>query len=277
MTRENGPATRFAETRTGWVEDDWWLLEEAAFSQHRETRIAILGNAPARLLHKAPTRGGIPKWLAPFVTALILVEIAAPVLAGVMIFGWLLNGLTEGGLFDGTADEMLLVPAGFLGGLATILGVKTALMSRRSNATGESSTSNRIMALLYLIPGVPATVVAIIGLLSGTEADQPAWVAGLIAQTLFGFYLLWLHHRTGGEKELKFQPAVDRAVARLTPVQQHDVVEDLEQALLLLQQKGILEPALVQNARNQPLGRLGATFASTRADDIARRTGRQQQ
>ncbi|MEI3849552.1 MULTISPECIES: hypothetical protein [unclassified Microbacterium] len=257
----DAPATAYARTVSAWTPLDWWKLEARALHHVPDARRALAFFAPPAAW-KDLAKNVAPAW-GCLLTLSHIASFTLPVVALLMLLPW---------LFDRT-ETALVGWAGMLAGIAALLGANGILTEMRESL-GTEPGIHRLLGALHLVPSAIATAVAALAIAQGA-ADAPIGIVGLAADVAVGVLHLVLFRgpaHTGTDRWRRSLTALEKAVEGMPPDERARIYADVQGALAVLAERGLItEPELVR-ARDVRIGLLGITMAPR--EDLTPRGGR---
>ncbi|MFJ2551399.1 hypothetical protein [Microbacterium sp. NPDC087591] len=253
MTREMTPRS-YVEAQERWSPASWWHLESHLFRDEPEVRMALWFRAPADARRAFAARhfslGGLLLSLAEIASLLL------PALALVTLVSrhWV----------DGQPD---LVRSGVLAGLAAALSV-VGMIARRSRPEGVDARTERLVAVVHIVPSLIVLVLGVMFLTSGAVDGSAAWaLAGPVIDIALSV-VRWRRNRpaadAAAERASKEDVRLDRALATIAPERSVALRAELHEALKLASARGLVGPEETSRAERAPFGRLGVTMAPAR-------------
>lgn len=247
------PAELVARRRS-WGGDDWWLLEIAAFRDHRAVRMALAGRMPMMLWDAAfpdarrnPFVTAVQVILLLLTCAIVLVLMPLVALRTVVLVFRGLEQPLEGWQIGVTAFAAAATVAYF-----------TILWRSRPNSSGDAW----LPAFLF-VPGLTQLAMSAVAWHAGAFDGGAWWVAGPVAAVLVGGVELARIWRIGAARR---PPAgnVEAAVAQLDERARQQVRSELVSAFNTLQRRGLISAEVADVARAAELGTLGLTLGTER-------------
>ncbi|PSL37653.1 hypothetical protein CLV49_1260 [Labedella gwakjiensis] len=244
------PATSYARAAREWAPLDWWKLEARALHHLPRLRRALAFFAPSAAWRDLGASVA-PAW-GCLVTLSHIASFVLPIIAFLLIVPW---------VFD--RDDIAQVGvAGILAGIAAVLG-GNGLITEVRESLGTDPGIHRLLGALHLIPSVLAAGVAVLAI--SEEAAAGAFgVLGLVADVVVGLlhFLLFRGpaHR-GSDRWRRNLKRLEEAVESMPPAERARVSADLQGALEVLAERGLIDGAEWDRARGVRIGLLGISMA----------------
>lgn len=250
----DGPATLYARAVSAWRPIDWWKLEARALGGIPSLRRALAFFAPTEAW-KDLSKGVSTGW-GILLTLSNIASFTLPAVAGLVLAAW---------LFD--RDDLAPVAvAGVLAAIAAVIG-GIGLIQEHRESLGTDPKIGRLLGFLHLVPSLLGTLIAGLAIAQGS-ADHPVGILGIILDVVVGALHLvfsrgpahdgsdrWRRNFARLEKALNEVPADERA----------RVHSDLQHALVVLNDRGLIGDDELNRAGDVRIGLLGMTMAP-RAD-----------
>lgn len=249
-----GPATRFARSRSEWQSPDWWTLEARAWTAAPAVRHALVFFAPVAVWQEfVALQRRDPRVRLGWITVPVnIAVITVPTVTA----AWLAGAFAH----DETMPMVLL---GWLGVLV-LAGTVWSLVDLLRDPQLHAPRSTRVF---YLWVGIPSAVSALVGLVLLTQGriDQPPALLPFAATAAVAAFALTRIRSTGSPSaaaaELRMR-RLERALAQ-TPAQVvAAATADLAEAIDALAASGIVAPEQLARARTLPPGQLALTLAA---------------
>ncbi len=269
------PAPKDAKSELS-VEDETARVREAigAVARELEARGAQAGGAArdvleARALHHLPdlrrslavfapsaawqdlARSAAPAW-GCLLTLSHIASFTLPVIACLMVVPWIFDR-------DGTAP---LATAGTLAAIAALLGGNGLVIEVRESL-GNDPGIHRLLGAFHLLPSAVATAVGGLAVAQGA-ATGAFGIAGLVVDVIVGllhFVLFRGPAHSGTDRWRRNLRRLQRAVESIPPSERARVSADLQGALEVLAERGLISSAEWSRAREARIGLLGISMA----------------
>lgn len=240
--------------RESWSEDDWWLLEAAAFRNNGSVLRELAGNMPMRLWSVAlPNSGGK---LFTFVNGLMIFVL--------LVSSYLLMPLLS-------VRSIVLAARGFevpvvawhLGAAAAVALVPLLYFAVRALASVRAALEQKgvtVPAVLVLVSSAIQLVVGVVAWPDSGTVGSPLWFVASIAAALGAGFALLVRRSGSTAAAARTGSAVDS----LDEATRAAVRESLDGALDQLATDGLITPETRDDAKALPLGQLGAMLGSDR-------------
>ncbi|MEW1834605.1 hypothetical protein [Microbacterium sp. NPDC079995] len=244
------PATAYARAARTWEPLDWWKLEARALHHLPALRRALAVFAPPAAW-KDLAKNAAPAW-GCLLTLSHIASFVLPVIAAFLLVPWI--GDREGTAPVGTA--------GILAGVAAVIG-GNGLLTEIRESLGNDPSIHRLLGALHLVPSAAATAVAGLAIADGAAA-APLGIAGLIADVVVGilhFVLFRGPAHTGSDRWRRNLLRLEQAVEGMSPQERARVYADVQGALEVLAERGLISTAEWERAREVRIGLLGISMA----------------
>lgn len=251
-------ATSYAQAAATWTDLDWWHLEGAAFDRDHKVRQRLAMTAPYGAWQ--PMARNTPKTLGCLMVPLHISAVVMPLLAGMLMVSWAFN----------PSDTALVSRAGFMAGFAAAwIALCMVWDSRRPD--GRTSSGPRVVEYLNLVPSSVGLVIAVLAIQDG-QADSPIWAFGLLGNIIVALVSFKFYQNHGGFEggQRLYRRQVQFAIKQLGSQRQQEIRTDLQAAIDLLEQRGLITPDIARAYRYLPLGLLGHTAFPKPPPEVAR-------
>lgn len=248
-----GPATRFARSRSEWQPLDWWRLEARAWAAAPEVRHALVFFAPVAMwkefvaLQRKDPRVRLGWITVPFNIAVLTVPTVTAV--------WLAGAFAH----DATMPLVLL---GWLGVLV-LAGTVWSLVDLLRNPQLHEPRSTRGF---YLWVGVPSAISLLAGLVltaQGRLDESPALIPFAATAVVAAFAVTRIRitgSPSAAAAELRMR-RLGQALAQTPAEVVAAATADLTEAIDALAASGFIAPEQIERARTLPPGQLALSLA----------------
>ncbi|WP_065569762.1 hypothetical protein [Microbacterium oleivorans] len=244
------PATAYARAARAWGPLDWWKLEARALYHLPDLRRSLAVFAPPAAW-KDLAKSAAPAW-GCLLTLSHIASFILPVVACLLVVPWIFDR-------DGAAP---LATAGILAAVAALLG-GNGLVTEIRESLGTDPGIHRLLGILHLLPSAVATAVGTLAIAEGA-ATGAFGLAGLIADVIVGllhFALFRGPAHSGTDRWRRNLERLQRAVDGMPPSERARVYADLQAALEVLAERGLISDAEWVRAREARIGLLGISMA----------------
>lgn len=246
----SSPATSYARAAREWAPLDWWKLEARALHHLPELRRAVAFFAPSAAW-KDLAKNVAPAW-GCLLTLSHIASFVLPVIAFLLVVPWVLD--REGAAQVGVA--------GILAGIAAVLG-GNGLVTEIRESLGTDPGIHRLLGVLHLVPSALATVVTVLAIGDGVAAGAFG-IVGFLADVVVGllhFVLFRSPAHTGSDRWRRNLQRLEDAVESMPPAERARVYADLQGAMEILAERGLISEAEWARARDVRIGLLGISMA----------------
>lgn len=249
-----GPATRYARAVSAWQPIDWWKLEARALGGTPALRRALAYFAPTEAW-KDLSAGVATGW-GCLLTLSHIASFTLPAVAAFVLAAW---------LFD--RDDIAPVGlAGLLAAIAAIIG-GIGLVREHRESLGTDPKIGRLLGFLHAVPSSIALVIALLAISQGATA-YAIGILGIFADVVVGA-LHFVFGRgpaeTGTTRWQRNFARLEKALDDLPPDERARVYSDVQHALVVLNDRGLIGDDELNRAGDVRIGLLGMTMAP-RAD-----------
>ncbi|MFL0565558.1 hypothetical protein ACH0CG_07350 [Microbacterium sp. 179-I 1D1 NHS] len=151
---------------------------------------------------------------------------------------------------------------GILAAVAALVG-GYGLVTENRESLGTDPGIHRLLGVLHLLPSAVATFVGTLAI-AGGAASGAFGLAGFIADVIVGILHFALSRgpaHSGTDRWRRDLERLQKAVAVMTPGERAQVSTDLQAALTILAERGLISDAEWVRARDARIGLLGASMA----------------
>jgi len=249
-----GPATRYARAVSAWQPIDWWKLEARALGGTPALRRALAYFAPTEAW-KDLSAGVATGW-GCLLTLSHIASFTLPAVAAFVLAAW---------LFD--RDDIAPVGlAGLLAAIAAVIG-GIGLIREHRESLGTDPKIGRLLGFLHAVPSSIALVIALLAISQGAAASAIG-ILGIIADVVVGalhFVFSRGPAETGTTRWRRNFARLEKALDDLPPDERARVYSDVQHALVVLNDRGLIGDDELNRAGDVRIGLLGMTMAP-RAD-----------
>lgn len=234
---------------SAWTPLDWWKLEARALYGVPELRKAMAYFAPAPA-YRDLAKDVAPRW-GILLTASHIASFTFPILAALVVFAPVIRG--------GVAQVGL---GGAMAGIAALIAVIGFITDSR-DPLGVDPHIGRLLGNLHLLPSSIGSVLAIMAI-AQDNAVGAIGVMGFIADAVVGALHYWFYRGPADSGTARWTRNITRlqlALDATPPDEQARINSDIQQALAVLGERGILPDETLAPARAVAIGRLGMTMA----------------
>ncbi|MCP2635098.1 hypothetical protein K0817_000765 [Microbacterium sp. HD4P20] len=245
-----GPATRYARAASAWHPIDWWKLEARALNDTPALRRALSFFAPAEAWRDL-SKGLATPW-GGLLTVSHIASFTLPAVAAFILAAW-------------TFDRDDIAPVGLAGVLAAIAAVigGIGLIQERLESLGTDPKIGRLLGFLHLVPSSIAAVIAVLAIAQGSAAFAVG-IVGMVADVVVGalhFVFSRGPAETGTTRWRKNFARLERALGELDPDERARIHSDIQHALVVLGDRGLIGAEQFTRAGDVRIGLLGMTMA----------------
>jgi hypothetical protein len=238
---------------SAWQPIDWWKLEARALGATPALRRALAYFAPTEAW-KDLSAGVATGW-GCLLTLSHIASFTLPAVAAFVLAAW---------LFD--RDDIAPVGlAGLLAAIAAVIG-GIGLVREHRESLGTDPKIGRLLGFLHAVPSSIALVIALLAISQGATASAIG-ILGIIADVVVGA----LHFvsrgpaETGTTRWRRNFARLEKALDDLPPDERARVYSDVQHALVVLNDRGLIGDDELNRAGDVRIGLLGMTMAP-RAD-----------
>ncbi|WP_194409232.1 hypothetical protein [Microbacterium cremeum] len=246
----DGPATRYARTVSAWRPIDWWKLEARALHDTPALRRALAFFAPSEAW-KDLSKGVATRW-GCLLTISHIASFTLPAVAAFLLAAW---------LFD--RDDIAPVGiAGLLAAIAALIG-GIGLIQEHRESLGTDPKIGRLLGLLHLVPSSLAALIAVLAISQGAAAG-PIGLVGIMLDAVVGVLHLVFSRgpaETGSTRWRRNFARLEKAVDELPPDERARVYSDIQHALVVLADRGLIGADELNRAGEARVGLLAMTMA----------------
>jgi hypothetical protein len=245
----HGPATVYARAVQVWTPLDWWKLEARALHGIPELRRAVAFFSPADAWRDL-SKDVAGRW-GCLLTIVNIASFTLPVIAASIVLAWVVRG----------SDAQV----GFAGALAAIAAVIAAIgfVTDRRDTVGVNPKVGRLLGMLHLLPSSIGSVIAIAAVMQDS-AIGGIGVIGFIADAVVGALHFWFYRGPADSGTARWQrnfARLDRARDTMAPDDRARAYADIQRALEVLGERGLIPDDTLIRAMDVPIGMLGMTMA----------------
>ncbi|GAA2987851.1 hypothetical protein JOD63_002081 [Microbacterium terrae] len=244
------PATAYARSARAWTPLDWWKLEARALHGVPEVRRALAFFAPSEAW-KDLAKNVAPAW-GCLLTLSHIASFTLPVVALLFLLPWAF----------GSVSQASVGVSGILAGIAAIIA-GNGIVTEFRESLGTDPRIHRMLGALHLIPSAIGSVLAASAIAQGV-ADGAWGIAGFVADVVVGvlhFVLFRGAAHTGTDRWKRNIAQLERAVDGMPPAERARIYADVQGALVVLSERGLVSASDVARAQEVRLGLLGITMA----------------
>ncbi|WP_019182375.1 hypothetical protein [Microbacterium yannicii] len=250
----DGPATIYARAVSAWQPIDWWKLEARALGGIPDLRRALAFFAPTEAW-KDLSKGVSTGW-GFLLTLSHIASFTLPAVAAFLLAAW---------LFD--RDDIAPVGvAGVLAAVAAVIG-GIGLITEHRESLGTDPKIGRLLGFLHLIPSLLGAMIAGLAIAQGSAAF-PIGILGIILDVVVGvlhFVFSRGPAQDGSDRWRRNFARLEKALEELPPDERARVYSDIQHALVVLGDRGLIGDDALNRAGDVRIGLLGMTMAP-RAD-----------
>lgn len=243
---------QMAQNAERWEGLQWWELEAGLFREHPKIRSALSTMSPTAA-RRYFAKGRVDP-LQPIIALLYLVGPVLPAVALVVLASRHVP----------RQDGVSFLPATILVAIAVLLGTMNLIGNVRHRDEVEPRTA-RMIGWVHLVPSLILLVFVVQALATGRSADARPWMAAVFAlDVIVGVLYLVLTPRPKDRAAARIERARARwrrAMATLSAADQQTVRAELGESIDVLIERGLIDQATADQAREAPLGLLGITLA----------------
>jgi hypothetical protein len=239
---------------SAWQPIDWWKLEARALAATPALRRALAYFAPTEAW-KDLSAGVATGW-GCLLTLSHIASFTLPAVAAFVLAAW---------LFD--RDDIAPVGlAGLLAAIAAVIG-GIGLVREHRESLGTDPKIGRLLGFLHAVPSSMALVIALLAISQGAT-PYAIGILGIVADVVVGtlhFVFSRGPAETGTTRWRRNFARLEKALDDLPPDERARVYSDVQHALVVLNDRGLIGDDELNRAGDVRIGLLGMTMAP-RAD-----------